>query len=535
VEERHDGRENGHGSPVFAITAPPRPGSTATPLGLLPATAGEIESLLDQRTLMLVAGRHSSEPIRRRGWLVRRMLLAADLVGLMIAFTLAEFIVGPDRANDHLGRVYEYLAFFASLPVWVLVAKLHGLYDRDEERTDHSTVDDLKGVLHLVTIGTWLVFAGAWLTGVAEPDLPKIFFFWLSAIVVVAVARSSARAVCRHQLAYLQNTIIVGAGEVGQLIARKLLHHPEYGINLVGFVDEYPKERHEGLDDLTVLGSSSDLSDLIEMLDIERVIVAFSNDSHEKTLALIRSLKDFDIQIDVVPRLFEVVGANVGIHSVEGLPLVGLPPLRLSRSSRLLKRLLDLTLAGVGLVLLTPLFAVVALLIKLESRGPIFFRQERVGVGGATFRIFKLRTMVVDADERKVEFAHLNIHARPGGDSRMFKIPLDPRVTRVGNVLRRFSLDELPQLINVARGEMSLVGPRPLIADEDRWVVEWARRRLDLKPGITGLWQVLGASDIPFDEMTKLDYLYVTNWSLSRDLGLILKTIPTILRQRSIY
>jgi exopolysaccharide biosynthesis polyprenyl glycosylphosphotransferase len=518
------------------MTSPPADSSRLPlPLGLLPATTGEVESLVDQRTLRLVEGRRSVEPIRRRGWLVRRMLVAADLIGLTIAFFFAEFVVGPNRANDQIGRVYEYLAFFGSLPLWVLVAKLHGLYERDEERTDHSTVDELVGVFHVVTIGAWLVFAVSWLTGVAQPDLPKIFAFWASSILVVASARSAARAFCRRRIDYLQNTVIVGAGDVGQLIARKLLHHPEYGINLVGFVDDRPRERHEELENVTILGAPGDLKELVELFDVERVIVAFSNEKHERTLALLRSLTDLEIQIDVVPRLFEIVGANVGLHTVEGVPLVGMPPLKLSRSARSLKRLVDLTLSSLGLLLAAPLFAAAALAIKLDTRGPIFFRQERVGAGSSIFRIFKFRTMVDDADERKEEVAHLNMHARPGGDSRMFKIPDDPRITRVGAILRRFCLDELPQLINVARGEMSLVGPRPLIADEDRWVVEWARKRLDLKPGMTGLWQVLGASDIPFDEMTRLDYLYVTNWSLSRDLGLILKTVPTIVRQRRAY
>jgi lipopolysaccharide/colanic/teichoic acid biosynthesis glycosyltransferase len=175
---------------------------------------------------------------------------------------------------------------------------------------------------------------------------------------------------------------------------------------------------------------------------------------------------------------------------------------------------------------------VIAALIKLESRGPVFFRQVRMGSGGKGFRIFKFRTMVVDADARKSEVRHLNKHLRPGNDPRMFKIPDDPRVTRVGRFLRCHSLDELPQLFNVLRGDMSLVGPRPLILEEDQHVDNWARMRLDLRPGMTGLWQVLGRSDIPFDEMVKLDYLYVTTWSLWQDFRLLLRTVPLMVRAR---
>ena len=234
------------------------------------------------------------------------------------------------------------------------------------------------------------------------------------------------------------------------------------------------------------------------------------------------------MQIDIVPRYFEVFGGAAEVHTLEGIPLVGLRPTRLSRSSRILKRAFDLTAATLGLLFLAPLFAGVALCITLESRGPIFFRQVRRGASGTTFRIYKFRTMVAEAEEKKADVAHLNMHRER--DPRMTKIPNDPRITRIGRFLRRSSIDELPQLINVIKGEMSIVGPRPLILEEDAFVLEWARKRLDIKPGITGLWQVLGRSDIPFDEMTKLDYVYVTNWSLREDIRLILLTVPALLR-----
>ncbi len=189
---------------------------------------------------------------------------------------------------------------------------------------------------------------------------------------------------------------------------------------------------------------------------------------------------------------------------------------------------MDIVGSSVGLILLAPFFVLAALAIKLDSAGPIFFRQKRVGRGDREFDILKLRTMVADADHHKSEIAHLNKHR--GSDERMFKIADDPRVTRVGGFLRRRSLDELPQLINVLLGQMSLVGPRPLIPEEHHHVGGWARRRLDLKPGMTGLWQVLGRDDIPFGEMVGLDYVYVTTWSLPRDLKLMLMTFGVLAR-----
>ena len=457
--------------------------------------------------------------------------MLADLVGLILAFLAATLVFDQPGRSDTISLPLELLVFCLSLPASMIVAKLYGLYDHDEERTDHSTADDLVGVLQLVTVGSWLFFAFAAVTHKAEPGFARLVGFWLFAIIAIAAGRAIARGVARQNLAYVQNTIIVGAGTVGQLVAKKLRQHPEYGLNIVGFVDGEPKERTEDLSDIAYLGGLQQLPQMVQILDVERVIIAFSNNSNEEMLDAIRSLKDLDIQIDLVPRFFEVIGTNVGIHTAEGLPLIGLPPQKLSRSSLLLKRTMDLTLSLAGLVLLAPLFLAVAVWIKLDSRGPVFFRQLRMGRGDQTFEILKFRTMAADADERKEEFAALNKHN--GGDPRMFKIPDDPRVTRSGQVLRRFSIDELPQLWNVVRGEMSLVGPRPLILEEDLHVVDWRRERLSLKPGITGLWQVLGRDDIGFEEMVRLDYVYVTTWSLLNDTKLIIRTIPALYRARA--
>jgi exopolysaccharide biosynthesis polyprenyl glycosylphosphotransferase len=228
------------------------------------------------------------------------------------------------------------------------------------------------------------------------------------------------------------------------------------------------------------------------------------------------------------------VTPTVQMHALEGVPVVSVPPFALSRSSRLLKRMLDVVGASLALVVAGPVLAIVAVLIKLDSRGPILFSQTRMGYGNRPFRMLKFRTMVVDADARKAEVAALNKHVGTG-DARMFKIANDPRVTRFGAILRRYSLDELPQLWNVLRGDMSLVGPRPLVLDEDEHVLAWAKKRLHLRPGMTGLWQVAGRNEIPFEEMVKLDYMYVTSWSLGGDLKLLARTVPAIVRTKHVY
>ncbi|HJU36731.1 MAG TPA: sugar transferase [Gaiellaceae bacterium] len=472
---------------------------------------------------------------RSRRWLVHRVLVLADVIGLLGAFALAEALSahhagGPNR----VGIDGEIVLFALMLPAWVVVAKLHGLYDSDEERTDHTTIDDLVGVLHLVTLVTWLFVFIGWATGWAHPGIGKLLVFSLLALALVPSARAVARAAARRSTLYVQNAVVVGAGAVGHLVVRKLRSHPEYGVHVVGFVDSDPLDGAAGAaPDVPLLGGIADLPDLIEPLGIERVVVAFSLDAHDEVLHVLRLLRSSQVQVDIVPRLFEVIGPKTRLHTVEGLPLIAWPPARLSRGSRLAKRAMDLVLSVIGLVLLAPVLALIAVLIKLDSPGPVFFRQVRVGSGGKTFRICKFRTMRRDAEALKDTVRHLNIHLED--DPRMFKVVEDPRVTPLGRSLRRLALDELPQLINVVRGEMSLVGPRPLILEEDDHVREWARTRLKLKPGITGMWQVLGASDIPFDEMTRLDYIYVTNWSLWGDIRLIARTFPALARSRRTF
>jgi exopolysaccharide biosynthesis polyprenyl glycosylphosphotransferase len=466
----------------------------------------------------------------RRGRLVKRSLAVVDAFGLIVSFLFAELAFGGGGRNGPFNTSTETLLFLATVPGWLLFAKLYGLYDRDEQRTDHTTSDEIVGVVHMVTMGTWLFFALSWLAHFAAPDLAKVFAFWGVAVILLPLGRVFARAGCRRRLAYVQNTLVYGAGKMGQEVACRFLRHPEYGVNLVGFVDSSPSDGFSSSNGCRMLGPSENLPDIIERFDIDRMVIASPAESHDRVVERLRAAAELQIHIDIVPSLDEFVSSRVDVHAVEGLPLIGLPSFTLTRTQRRLKRTMDVLLSSIGLVLLAPVFALLATLIKLDSPGPIFFRQLRMGAGEKPFGMLKFRTMTVDADTRKAELAHLNKHAAPGGDARMFKIADDPRVTRVGRFIRRYSLDELPQLVNVLTNEMTLVGPRPLILEEDQYVAGWARKRLDLKPGMTGLWQVLGRNEIPFQDMVRLDYLYVTSWSLWRDCLLLLRTVPLMLK-----
>jgi exopolysaccharide biosynthesis polyprenyl glycosylphosphotransferase len=499
------------------------------------AQLAELRSGVDDRTLAILERRRRAGVVRRRGWLVRRALVGADLLGLIIAFLVAELLFGHQAINgDAVDRTSEAVLFALTLPLWVVAAKLYGLYDRDEERTHHSTVDDFTGVFHLVTVGAWLVFAGARLAHIATPDIVKIGAFWFAAIGGISALRAAARAGCRRHVSYLQNTVILGAGEVGQLIARKVLQHPEYGVNLVGFVDADPRKRRADLEHVAHLGSPDQLARLVAVLDIERVIFAFSRESDEEQLAMIRSLRDTGVQIDVVPRLFEVVSPNVDVHAVEGLPLVGLRPARLSRSSMALKRLIDVAGAALLLALASPLFAFIGWRIKRDSPGPIFFRQARLGLNQRSFMMLKFRTMKVgapDEDHRAYIEATMSRNAVAGANG-VFKLEREDVVTPAGRWLRRSSLDELPQLLNVLRGEMSLVGPRPCLAYEAERFAEHHFERFHVPAGITGLWQVTARAHSSFGEALDLDVAYARGWSLGLDLKLLLLTPVQLLRPR---
>jgi exopolysaccharide biosynthesis polyprenyl glycosylphosphotransferase len=454
----------------------------------------------------------------------------ADVAGLASAFLLAQAIYQPS-GREVLG---ETALFLATLPVWVLLAKLYGLYDRDEERTDHSTADELAGVFNFVTVGSWVLLLLAHLSDLATPNLVRVFLFWAFAILLIVFGRGCARSLCRRSEAYLQNTVIVGAGEVGQLVARKLLQHPEYGVQVLGFVDAHPRERRSEVGHLAIFGTPEQLPEIVRELDVDRVVIAFSNGSSEEAVALVRSLRDRDVQIDVVPRLYDVVGPTANIQTIEGLPLVGLPPLKMPRSSRLIKRSIDIVGASVALLVTAPLFAVCAVLIKRDSAGPVFFRQRRLGRDMKEFTPLKFRTMRVDADDgphREYIKQTMSSQAEVGANG-LYKLPREDAVTRTGRWLRATSLDELPQLINVLRGEMSLVGPRPCLAYEVEHFAPHHFDRFLVPAGITGLWQVKARGRSTFGEALDMDVVYARGWSLGLDFKLLCLTPLQLFRKR---
>lgn len=328
----------------------------------------------------------------------------------------------------------------------------------------------------------------------------------------------------------VSRVIIVGAGEVGRTVMRTVVAQPDLGYHIVGFVDDNPEKGEIDIGRFKALGSSNNLARLIESEAVDEVIITLPWMYHRKIMGIVRECQRRQVSARIVPDLFQMSLSKVDVDDIGGVPLIGVREVGFDRGSLLVKRGMDILGAVLGLTLGAPLLLLIGLVIRIDSPGSTFFRQTRVGVGGKLFEIYKFRSMRQGAEAELEQLRDLN-----EADGPLFKIQDDPRLTRVGRFLRRTSLDELPQLWNVLRGEMSLVGPRPPLPAEVSCYVEWHKRRLEVRPGMTGLPQVRGRSLLSFDEMVLLDIYYIENWSLWLDLKILLRTIPHVLRGDGAY
>ena len=455
---------------------------------------------------------------------LRRSLAISDLVAAIVAVL---FVVNPTVWGPGMSlRVTDVLL----VPFVIFAAKAIGLYDRDQHVLRKTTLDEVPSLIYLsvlYALTVWLaedlLFTG-WLTR------PQVFTLALTTFVLATVGRALVRTVVT-KMTRRERCLLVGAPDDTSRIVDKLETSPGVNAVVVGSAalefGESPSPHDSGDRSLR---NGRDLAQMIVAKHAERVIIAPDSHDQEEILDVIRLIKALGIKVSVLPRLLEVVGSSSTFEDVDGITLLGVRQYGVfSKSSAALKRAMDVVGAGVGVVLLAPLLLMLALVIKLDSRGPVFFRQRRIGRQGELFRMLKFRSMVKDADTIKSQLRDRN--EVQGG---LFKITDDPRITRVGRFLRRTSLDELPQLFNVLGGSMSLVGPRPLVEDEDALIEGWQRRRLAVKPGMTGMWQIFGSSRIPMNEMVKIDYLYGANWSIWLDLKILLRTIPYVLRRRGL-
>jgi exopolysaccharide biosynthesis polyprenyl glycosylphosphotransferase len=454
----------------------------------------------------------------RRDALFRRLLLVADVVAIVGAFLLT---VELSRRSVQLTW-----AGVAAVPVLVVGAKVAGLYDRDETLLRKTTLDEAPRLFQLATLCALV----AWLSGgllVRGPlDRHEALFLWLALSGGLILSRAGFR-VLALRLAPAERCLFIGDELSAETIRSKLTGHGGVKAEVVAHLD-LDKAASWSTDSFSE-ARLAEIRDLAQTLDVHRAIIAPRSVDGGEMLNLVRTLKAVGVRVSVLPRLLEVVGSSVEFDDLHGVTVMGVRRFELTRSSALFKRVFDLLGAALGLLAVAPLLAVIAVLVKLEDGGPVFFRQQRVGRYGHRFEMLKFRTMIANADQMKDGLRDRN-EAQEG----LFKIAKDPRVTSVGRLLRSSALDELPQLLNIVRGEMSLVGPRPLVIDEDQRIEGWHRRRLELTPGMTGPWQILGPARVPLREMVAIDYLYVANWSLWTDIKILLRTIPHVLGRKGL-
>jgi exopolysaccharide biosynthesis polyprenyl glycosylphosphotransferase len=472
---------------------------------------------------------------RRRRW--RGLFLAiSDVVLINLAFMISYWM---RYEREFLRPILEanYVPFQAYVPVAALLTgllmaayKLEGVYD---QRRSAAWLDEV-----------YAVFSGT-LLGIAL--LTVIYFYYRPLVysrlmfgyagVLIVILLSAARLVERSILTRLYKrgigvarVLVVGAGEVGRTVIRNLVAQPELGYQVVGFVDDDRQKQMDGLGRIRGLGSCDDLPRVLRQHSVDEAIITLPWQSHRRILTIINQCEQLGVRAKIVPDLFQLSLNRVSIDTINGVPLLGVKEATIQGWNLVVKRALDVVISAMALVLFSPVMLLIALLIKYDSPGPVLFRQERVGRGGRLFMLYKFRSMRQGADEEKRALLDRNQATGP-----LFKLRDDPRLTRVGRWLRRLSLDELPQLCNVLRGEISLVGPRPPIPSEVEQYQDWHRRRLDVPPGMTGLWQVSGRSELTFDEMVMLDLFYAENWSLLLDFKILLRTIPTVILGTGAY
>ncbi len=477
------------------------------PEATLPARAGIEPSPVNADGVASIDERARVSRLRRAA-LQHRLLGLADVLAVTVAVSLS-LNVDENR-----------LALMAlAMPLVIVLFKIAGLYDRDELRLVQSTLDEAPVLLQLTGLFALGVVIAKWLLVQGTLGGDQIVGLWLGAFAAIMACRALARWVV-GRFARVERCLVIGELERAKRIRERLASSSARATVVASLL--LSAEDIEGPEGSDAIGR------LVRELAVDRIVVAPSANDETSIVGLIRMAKAVGVRVSVLPRMFEVVGSAVEFDIVDGMTMLGIRSFGLSQSSRLLKRGFDLATTSIGLLLATPVMASIALAIWLDSGRPIVFRQVRVGRDGRHFLMFKFRSMVMDADTQKDQ---LRAHNEAGAG--LFKMAQDPRMTRVGKVLRQTSFDELPQLFNVLRGEMSLVGPRPLVIDEDAQVLGFDRSRLHLTPGITGPWQVLGRR-VPMQEMVGIDYLYVANWSLWLDVKILLRTVRHVVRHANL-
>lgn len=460
--------------------------------------------------------------LRRYSWYWTKIFQAVDVSIVVVAWMVSKFWLLP---NYQFQLTANLLAIGILVAGWWLVARLFALYQSKRLIAVH---EEMKVLTLVVIIYTLLIDLCSSFGLLMTPDtLVFGILLWLGVSIFHGLLRIGLRYIRARGLNQ-RRVLIYGAGQTGRQMAHNFLTHPQIGMDMVGFVDDRitPQATHidcEGVP-IPLLGTSQEIRQLISEKNIHDVITALPSSAHDRLRSFILEISDLPVNVRVVPDLFDLISVQAHSEDVWDMPVIGVRQPCIAGVDAVVKRVIDLAVSSVALLLAAPVMAIIAVLIRLDSGAPIFFRQERSGLNGKPFTMYKFRTMVVDAEKRLDDLIKIDQLNQP-----MFKIQNDPRVTRIGRILRKTSLDELPQLFNVFLGDMSLVGPRP---EEMRIVRMYSyaqRQRLAVKPGLTGPMQVNGRGDLNFEERLRLEINYIKNYSLYHDLELLVQTVPVVL------
>jgi exopolysaccharide biosynthesis polyprenyl glycosylphosphotransferase len=447
--------------------------------------------------------------------------VGALLLGLMVAQGIQQALMAVRSSVEPLGPVGVFNTL--AILLWLALFANSGLYD---SRRLVNAADEFKLVLQAVATGTVAATFAAFVLKVPT-QRSWVLSTWVGCTIAVLATRFAYRWILRsmrRSRALINRVLIVGAGREGRDLCRAVTRARHLGFQVVGFLDDSRTAGPTAAGLPEVLGPASSVREVVATHNADAVLVAGGSVATETAERVYRDLQELPVDLHLSTGVLGVAASRVAVQRFDDVPVLGLRPAKLSRWQRTLKRAFDLVVTALLLVLLSPVLIACALAVRLTSPGPVLFKQARVGRDGLVFHMYKFRSMVADAEARLAGLKELK-----DTDGPIFKLHSDPRVTRVGRFLRAFSLDELPQLLNVLRGDMSLVGPRPLPTYEVDITDPWARNRLRVRPGLTGLWQVSGRHLLPFDDLVRYDLFYVENWSLSMDLFILLRTIPAVL------
>jgi exopolysaccharide biosynthesis polyprenyl glycosylphosphotransferase len=466
-------------------------------------------------------------------------LIAYRRLVLDVLLTAASFLLAHQLRSALLPRVlpgvfpgglYPLRDYLPLMPLILVVwAVLLAALRQVSPGRIFSLTREIGLVIRAVLLGVLVVAATGYLLRLQFVSRPFLILFGAVNVVALAMARVLERRTAwgrRLVEAPERVVVVVGCGEDAVAMAERIESHTAWGVSLFGLVD-VDRCGRERIGRFPVVGGVDDLGELLTRAVIDEVVLAVPTRQLGELEALLLRCQELGVRVRVALRPFSHLQPHLEVETLDGVPLLTFSTMPVSTLALFTKRVIDVVVASLGLLVSLPLWPIIAVATKLSSRGPVLFRQVRCGLRGRRFALLKFRTMIEGAEERRAEVAHLNVMDGP-----VFKAPADPRVTGVGRIMRRSSLDELPQLWNVLKGDMSLVGPRPPIPDEVERYAPWQRRRLAMKPGLTCLWQVSGRTELDFATWMELDLAYIDNWSLWLDVKILALTVPAVLRGR---